>query len=131
MSDPPRSVFECQQCGECCRGRGGILVSDAEIARLAGFLRLSEAEFHSQYVESSPLGPNLRTNAEGVCILNQEGRCRVHPVKPKICREWPFLPAILADPEELELAKEACPGIAPDCSHAEFVKWWREKVAGS
>ncbi len=131
MSEPPRPVFQCQQCGECCRGKGGILVSKGEIGKLAEFLGLSEAEFRQHYLESSSLGLTLRTKADGMCILNQEGRCRVHPVKPRICQDWPFLPAILADPEELALAKEACPGIAAHCTHAEFVQWWQERVARS
>jgi hypothetical protein len=45
----------------------------------------------------------------------------VHPVKPAICRRWPFLPALLSHPDELEHAKTACPGINPECSHQEFV----------
>ncbi|MFP3867662.1 MAG: YkgJ family cysteine cluster protein [Desulfobacteraceae bacterium] len=129
MNDRQRPVFQCQQCGECCRGRGGILVSQTEISKIAEFMGLSEANFQRRYVEPSPLGPHLATNKAGICIFNLEGRCRVHPVKPQICQDWPFLPAILADPEELELAKGACPGIAPDCSHAEFVKWWQENLA--
>jgi Fe-S-cluster containining protein len=128
MSDPSRPVFQCQQCGECCRGKGGIILTETEIVNLAKFLHLTVEDFRRQYVEPSALGPSLRINADGVCILNQDGLCRVHPVKPRICRDWPFLPAILADPEELELVKGACPGIDPDCSHAEFVRWWRENV---
>jgi hypothetical protein len=46
----------------------------------------------------------------------------VHPVKPFICRQWPFLPAMLVNPDELENAKTACPGIDPTCSHADFVE---------
>lgn len=129
MSNPLRPVFQCQQCGECCRGKGGIILTDTEIVILAKYLHIPVEEFRCQYVEPSALGPTLRTDDAGMCIFNHNGLCRVHPVKPRICREWPFLPAILADPEELELAKGACPGIAPDCSHAEFVRWWQENVS--
>ena len=48
--------------------------------------------------------------------------CRVHPVKPFICRQWPFLPALLVDPDELENAKTACPGFNPACTHQDFVE---------
>lgn len=118
----PRPVFECQHCGECCRGQGGIILTESEIMTLAAFLKITAEEFRRHYVEPSALGPSLRTGADGVCILNQDGLCRVHPVKPRICRTWPFLPAILADPEELALAKDACPGIDPDCTWEEFVQ---------
>ena len=58
----------------------------------------------------------------GVCVFLQAGNlCRVHPVKPFICRQWPFLPALLVNADELEHAKGACPGLNPACTHEEFV----------
>lgn len=128
MSSGPKEVFTCCLCGECCCGRGGILLSSREIDFLADYLKMDRDAFLREYVESSPSGLALKVNPAGVCILNQEGRCGVHPVKPRICRDWPFLPAILLEPDELEGAKSACPGIAPGCSHEEFLAWWRKKV---
>ena len=88
---------------------------------MADLLNLPVEEFQRRYLEPSPRGPRLAT-AGGVCVFLLEGRlCRVHPVKPAICRQWPFLPALLAHPDELEHAKTACPGLNPACSHAEFV----------
>jgi len=115
-------VFQCQQCGDCCVGRGGIMVRPGEIKAMAALLTLPEAEFCRLYVEDSALGPRL-TVADGVCVfLMPGGLCRVHPVKPFICRQWPFLPAILMDPDELEYAKTACPGLNPGCSHQDFIE---------
>ena len=113
-------VFHCRQCGDCCQGRGGIHVQPLEVAQMAAHLGLTKAEFRRRYLEASPLGERLATVA-GACVFLQENRCLVHPVKPAICRHWPFLPALLAHPEELEGVKGACPGIAPTCSHADFV----------
>jgi Fe-S-cluster containining protein len=116
---PP--VFQCQQCGECCAGRGGIHVQPEEVAAMAALLELPGEEFQRRYVEASPRGPRLAT-ADGVCVFLIDGHlCRVHFEKPAICRQWPFLPALLAHPDELEHAKTACPGINPACSHEEFV----------
>ncbi len=120
MNESSRPVFSCRQCGECCRGKGGILVRPEEERQLAAFLKLPLGEFRRRYLEASPLGPQLAV-VDGVCIFLREKRCRVHPVKPRICRQWPFLPALLAHPEEWEQARAACPGISPECSHAEFV----------
>jgi hypothetical protein len=115
-------VFDCQQCGDCCAGRGGIFVKPQEVADMAALLEMPVAEFCRRFVEASPLGPRL-TVADGVCVFLMPGNlCRVHPVKPFICRQWPFLPALLAHPDELEHAKTACPGINPACTHAEFVE---------
>jgi len=118
---PKAPVFECRQCGECCAGRGGIFVTPREAEAMAAFLEMSGAEFRRRFVEDSPLGPRL-TVADGVCVFLRAGNlCRVHPVKPRICRQWPFLPALLRHPDELEHAKTACPGLNPACSHEEFV----------
>jgi uncharacterized protein len=115
-------VFQCRQCGDCCVGRGGILVRPDEVKTMAALLALPEAEFCHRFVEASGLGPRL-TVADGVCVfLLPGGVCRVHAVKPFICRQWPFLPAILMDPDELENAKTACPGLNPGCNHGDFVE---------
>jgi Fe-S-cluster containining protein len=124
MSPKPRpNVFHCQQCGDCCAGRGGIFVQPREVEDMAALLKLTPEEFCRRYVEASPLGPRLTVAANGFCAFLMEGNlCRVHPVKPFICRQWPFLPALLVDPDELEHAKGACPGINPACSHEDFVE---------
>ena len=118
---PSHPVFSCRQCGECCAGRGGILVTPQEVEALAAFLEVSPREFSSRYLETSPLGPQIAV-ADARCVFLEAGRCRVHPVKPRICREWPFLPALLKDPEEFAQAKGACPGLDPEGSHLDFVK---------
>jgi uncharacterized protein len=118
----PPPVFQCQLCGDCCAGRGGIHVKPREVEEMAALLHLPVDEFCRRYVEASALGPRLTVTDNGFCVFLLEGKyCRVHPVKPFICRQWPFLPALLVDPDELEHAKTACPGIDPACSHEDFV----------
>lgn len=116
-----RPIFECQQCGDCCAGRGGIFVRPEEVQQMAAWLELTQEEFCARYMEVSELGVRLGT-AGGFCVFLKDNRCRVHSVKPFICRQWPFLPALLVDAEELEQAKGACPGIDPACSHEDFVE---------
>jgi len=118
-------VFSCRQCGECCRGEKGILVTAAEQEAMAAYLRLSAADFASQYLVDTPLGPQLATRS-GTCVLQEGSLCRAHPVKPRICRQWPFLPALVAHADEFEAAKEACPGIVADAAHEDFVQASRE-----
>jgi Fe-S-cluster containining protein len=114
------SVFSCCQCGECCRGERGILVTPAELEAMAGYLGLSVDDFTSRFLVPTPLGPQLATRF-GTCIMQAGSLCRVHPVKPRICRQWPFLPALVAHADEFEAAKEACPGIGADIGHGDFV----------
>lgn len=122
--NPEKSpVFHCRQCGDCCSGRGGIHVQPEEVEAMAALLSLSGEDFCHKYVEVSVTGPRLTVADNGVCVFLLEGNlCRVHPVKPFICRQWPFLPALLVNPDELEHAKGACPGINPKCAHEEFVE---------
>ena len=119
MSRQP--VFQCQQCGDCCAGRGGIFVRPEEVAAMAALLEMEEQEFCVRYVESSSLGARLAI-ADGVCVFLQDNCCRVHAVKPFICRQWPYLPALLVDEEEFEAAKGACPGLNPEGKHEDFVE---------
>jgi Fe-S-cluster containining protein len=116
-------VFQCQQCGDCCSGRGGIFVKPQEVRKMAALLGVTEDEFCQLYLETSAMGPRLTVADNGFCVFLMAGNfCRVHPVKPFICRQWPFLPALLVDADELEHAKTACPGINPVCSHEDFVE---------
>ncbi len=120
-----RLVFSCRQCGECCHGERGIVVTATELGAMAAHLGLSPSDFASRYLVETQLGPQLATRL-GTCIMQQDALCRVHPVKPRICREWPFLTALLTHADEFEAAKEACPGILADAGHEEFIKASRE-----
>lgn len=116
-----RLVFSCRQCGECCQGERGIVVTAIELEAMAAYLGLSPGEFASRYLVETPLGLQLATRL-GTCVMQQDALCRVHPVKPRICREWPFLTALLTHADEFEAAKEACPGILADAGHEEFIE---------
>jgi Fe-S-cluster containining protein len=120
-----RPVFSCRQCGECCRGERGILVTPAELTAMAAYLGLAADDFASRYLVDTPMGPQLASR-NGACVMQEGSLCLVHPVKPRICREWPYLAALLEHADEFEAAKEACPGLAADAGHEEFVEEARE-----
>ncbi len=82
---------------------------------------MNEEEFRVRYLESSSLGTRLGI-ADGVCVFLKDNRCGIHPVKPFICRQWPYLPALLVNEDEFEAAKGACPGLRPDGKHEDFVE---------
>ena len=116
-------VFNCQQCGDCCSGRGGIHVRPHEVEAMAALLSMSVIDFCFNFVEDSVTGARLTVADTGFCVFLLAGNlCRVHPVKPLICGQWPFLPALLVNADELEHAKGACPGLNPACTHEEFVE---------
>lgn len=121
-------VFACRLCGECCEGRGGIFPTPLEQELIAAFLGLTVEALRQEYLEPTPLGLAVKNRPGGGCIFNVEKKCRIHPVKPRLCRQWPFLPAILLHEEEFLAAKSVCPGFHPDCTYLDFLRWWREKV---
>jgi Fe-S-cluster containining protein len=86
--------FVCHQCGACCRIPDGIVrVSDAEIARIAAHLGLTEEAFIASETEVAPdrRGLVLKSRPDGSCVyLTSENRCLIHPVKPDKCRTFPF-----------------------------------------
>ena len=85
--------FECQQCGNCCRGDGFVRVRADDVDRMAAFLKCSAEAFTRRYTRLSDdrRGLCLIDRKDGSCIfLQPKGRCRVHSVKPKQCRDFPI-----------------------------------------
>jgi len=116
-------AFQCQMCGHCCYGEGGVFLVEKEMEAIAGFLEISVDSFVSRFCEKTLGRYHVKTGQDGFCVFFTKGKkCLIHPVKPKRCRQWPFIPAILRDKENWEMAKEVCPGIDPDCSFDAFVR---------
>ena len=86
--------FQCRRCGACCRIKDGIVrVLDAEVARIAAFLGMGEAEFIERETELAPDRKSLmlRSRPDGSCAyLTADSLCRINPVKPDKCRTFPF-----------------------------------------
>ncbi|MDR2744854.1 MAG: YkgJ family cysteine cluster protein [Desulfovibrio sp.] len=120
-------IFRCRMCGRCCEGRGGIVVSPEDIARLSAFLHLASEEFIARYGERSGGKVKIRAGDTDCCIFftRKEG-CTVHGVKPAVCRAWPYFRGNIVDPESLGLAKAFCPGISPHVGHDDFARLGRE-----
>jgi uncharacterized protein len=70
-----------------------VKITDAEIARMAAHLEISEGEFIADYtrLNSSRSGLALQDKANGECIFLNGNDCRVNPVKPQQCRNFPNL----------------------------------------
>jgi hypothetical protein len=68
-------------------------VSDAEIAVLAAHQGLTEFDFIQQFtrLRQDRRGLALKEQPDGACIFLEDGKCRVHAVKPRQCREFPNL----------------------------------------
>ncbi|WP_457571018.1 YkgJ family cysteine cluster protein [Desulfovulcanus sp.] len=116
-------AFDCKMCGQCCQGEGGIVVTDEEQKAIAKFLHLSLPVFRKKYIYSKSDKDFIQTDEDSFCIFFQkETGCLIHPVKPKVCRAWPFFRGNLVDKTSWEMAKEYCPGINPEVSFEEFIR---------
>lgn len=114
-ADPTRpDIFECTQCGECCKGYGGTYVSEADIARIAAFLDESPETVIRNYCRASGRRRLIGQADNGYCVFAKDGRCAIHPVKPRMCRRWPYLPSILVDVSNWHAMAKACPGMRID-----------------
>ena len=89
------TAIACFRCGICCiKYNPRITVTEAH--NIAGALGISLEEFRDRYVDGSWFEPGyfVLESHDGPCIFlehKQESRlasCLIHPVRPRVCREW-------------------------------------------
>ena len=88
----------CQGCSDCCRGMGTSIVLDPlDVFRLTAGLDCSfddlikEEQVELNLAEGLVL-PNLKMagEEEQCSFLDEKGRCRVHALRPGMCRIFPL-----------------------------------------
>ena len=115
-----KKVFESKRCGFCCQGESTVSLSPEEQKRIASFLGLPLNEFLATYTVRRGKRVEMKT-VSGHCIFydEEESLCRIHPVKPFHCRQWPLHPSLLKDPESFEIIRRTCPGFAKEATWEE------------
>ena len=102
------AAFKCRLCGVCCRVPGCVLLAPGEADTIAAFLELDVYEFTSLYTHLSwdRKELSLTEQEDGSCIFVQEDNtCRIQPVKPRQCRDFPFTWCS-------DLLRRECPALA-------------------
>ena len=129
-NDKLEPVFNCKVCGECCRGEGGIYLRKEQVGPAADFLGLTSEAFLERYTEPKYGMLALKTDKDGYCLLQDRKKktCLIHPVKPDMCRDWPFFHGILTHREGFEAAREGCPGISTEATWEDFKAWHRQNI---
>jgi Fe-S-cluster containining protein len=123
-ANEPDAIFECRQCGDCCRGYGGTFVSKQDIDAIASFLGTDPESFVATYCRLSGKKPLLTQKEDGYCIF-WDRICTIHPVKPQMCRQWPFIESVLRDVVNWRIMASMCPGMwaeAPESRVKECVR---------
>lgn len=83
--------YDCQRCTACCRWPGEVKLLEGELGRMADFLGLSEVEFIQRFTQlrSDRQALVLDDQPGGACVFLEGQNCRVQPVKPQQCRDFP------------------------------------------
>lgn len=86
------SSFKCRKCGSCCRQRGYVRLKDDEPDRIAHFLCLEVRDFNDSFtiLTQDRTGLSLIENENGDCIFLTDSGCKINPVKPRQCLEFPL-----------------------------------------
>ncbi len=117
-----QALFQCQDCGECCRGEGYALIDEDDLQAIARGLGISPSKARHRFTDPDPQDNFACRILKSVgrddscCFLDGSGeRCRIYQSRPRICRTFPMLSA---DPRE---GQAIC--FYPDCLGTDrFVK---------
>ena len=63
----------------------------------------------------------------GYCVFWDQ-LCKIHPVKPQMCRRWPFIDSIMVDVRNWRAMAATCPGMRADVSDDQIRKRVREVI---
>jgi Fe-S-cluster containining protein len=107
------ALFECRLCGDCCKGYGGTFVNREDIEAISRYIGTDARKFVTEYCQLSGKRPVLAQGTDGYCIF-WDKVCTIHPVKPLMCRRWPFLKSVLVDSTNWQTMANSCPGIRTD-----------------
>jgi Fe-S-cluster containining protein len=108
-----RAFFNCTQCGDCCKGYGGTYITEQDMAAIAAHMDLPLSGFKKRYCSRSGKRYVLAQREDGYCIF-WDGNCKIHAIKPAMCKKWPFIDSLLKDIGNWQIMSRACPGIRLD-----------------
>ena len=86
------SDFTCMKCGGCCRVPGYVRLHAGEVETIARHLDMAVDTFVGRYtrVTADRRHLSLNESTEHHCVfLTLDRECRIQPVKPRQCREFP------------------------------------------
>ena len=84
--------YECTRCGNCCRWRGWVHITNQECEAISAFLGLRIREFTTKYTRLAPDRQQLclTEKPDYSCVfLTEQNACQIQSVKPRQCQEFP------------------------------------------
>ena len=124
----PEELFECLRCGDCCKGFGGTYLTGEDIEAISRYIGANPEKLIARYCNLSGTKPVLAQRPDGYCIF-WDKICTIHPVKPRMCRKWPFIESILVDANNWLIMADSCPGIHTDAPVDALQKYMKKRLA--
>ncbi|OIQ22497.1 MAG: zinc/iron-chelating domain-containing protein [Flavobacterium sp. MedPE-SWcel] len=78
---------DCLTCANCCKTTGPLF-TDADVERIAKYLRLKPQKFIEQYLRVDEDNDYVLQSVP-CTFLDNENYCMIYDVRPKACREFP------------------------------------------
>ena len=103
--------FECQRCGNCCRGEPGtVWLNKKEIKDTSALLGISPNRFAEENLRIINGRTSLLEHGNGNCIMYDK-ECRIYETRPLQCKTFPFWKSNLRNTADWEEQGKTCPGI--------------------
>ena len=81
------SQTDCLQCANCCKTTGPLF-TEADIQRIAKFLKLKPQVFEEKYLKVDEDRDKVLKQLP-CAFLGSDNYCMIYEVRPKACREFP------------------------------------------
>ena len=114
MQYPKNVSFECQRCGKCCgdvsRKKRKILLLKSEVKRISDITGLKEDGFATRLQNDGPYRYMMKKKG-GKCVFLERNSCKIYPLRPLICRSYPFSVEKTRSKDFIFKVSDECPGI--------------------
>lgn len=122
-------IFKCKECGACCKGFGGTYITENDIEKISEFIGTEPEVFLEKYCTLSGSKHVLIQGKDESCIFfDPKKQCTIHPVKPYMCRAWPFIKTIVSNPENWDAMAGSCPGMEKNINHNTLIKIVKHEI---
>jgi Fe-S-cluster containining protein len=112
---PTALRFHCTKCGICCgdtkEKTRHILLLKAEAEHIAKSTAHPITEFATRTEKTPYVYEMKKTTTDGKCVFLKNTRCTIYPLRPLICRFYPFELKTSQSGKYQFLFTKECPGI--------------------
>jgi Fe-S-cluster containining protein len=113
--DYPEVRFHCVRCGICCGDTKDknrhVLLLKTEAKQIAEATLQPIFQFAVEIKGRTPYSYEMKKSEDGKCVFLENKRCTIYPIRPLICRFYPFELKVLHNKKYTFLYTEECPGI--------------------